>query len=302
MDYSQDIKGNIFNLLNIEKSKFNMETVKQIIEDIESAIKENVLSIRNTLNEDNENFLEKNEFSKLLDVIDDIKKEEYVLSKNSSKVIYAGIGNIGVFYNGRPDLFLYLAIKALKTNNNIVLFEKEEQYKTTELLKKIIKNVYEKNNYRLCIETAKLNQLSEVSGEISKFDLFVFINEQQKYRDFCAKNKNGVKTICSNYGTMDLFLADKQLENRLLEMDDYIYDNNIDLEIYKNDTVENVVKIINSRKNNYCAVIFTSDKKDAYYFIQNVNSKKVFVNKNPDKEYSFSIADEEFVMCKNVYI
>ena len=92
------------------------------------------------------------------------------------------------------------------------------------------------------------------------------------------------------------------LKNTLLEIDNYVYDNNIELEVYKDKNVKEVVEQINIGKHNYCAVIFTKNKEDAYYFIKNVKAEKIFVNKKLSVEYEFELSDEDLTICKKIYI
>ena len=284
------------------KSKFDVQTVKKIFSDLEQVIKENVLTLHKSIEEDNNTYHEKSDFSKIYEIIERVNSEEWILTKSTTNIYYQGIGNIGMCYNnGSPEIFLYMALKAIKTNNNIIFFENEETHVTNLLLHKFIEKVCKQNKYDICIKNIRYKEVSEFVNA-KKFDMFIFMNEQQKYLDFCAKNQAPIKIICSNYGTMDLFLAEEKLEKRLFEVDEFASKNNIDLEIYKNDTVENTVKKINLRKNNYCAVIYTSNTQDAYYFLENVKAEKVFVNQNPQKDYGLYIDDKEFTIAKKIYI
>lgn len=288
-----------FEFLN--KSKFNLQTVKDVFSSLEQVIKENVLTLHKSIEEDNNTYHEKTNFSKIFETIERVRLEEWLLTKSTTNMYYQGIGNIGVCYNGKPELFLYMSLKAIKTNNNIIFFENEETHITNLLLQKFIEKACTQNNYNICIKNIKYKDISDFVDN-NKFDMFMFINAQQKYLDFCARNQSPIKIICSNYGTMDVFLADKQLENRLIEVDDYASKKDIDLEIYKNDTVEKVVKKINLRKNNYCAVIFTSNTQEAYYFLENVKAEKIFINQAPQKDYGIYIDDKEVTISKNIFI
>lgn len=282
------------------KSKFDLQTVKNIFSDLEQVIKENVLTLHRSIEEDNNTYHEKTEFSKIYEIIERVKSEEWILTKSTKTMYYQGIGNIGMCYNGNPDIFLYMALKSIKTNNNIIFFENEETHVTNLLLQKFIEKVCRQNNYDICIKNIQYKEVSEFVNA-KKFDMFIFMNEQQKYLDFCARNQAPIKIICSNYGTMDLFLAEEKLEKRLFEVDEFASKNNIDMEIYRNDTVENIVKKINLRKNNYCAVIFTTNMNDAYYFLENVDAQKVFINSNPGKDYNIFIDDKELTYVKYLH-
>lgn len=284
------------------KSKFNLQTVKNIFSDLEQVIKENVLTLHKSIEEDNNTYHEKSDFSRIFGIIERARDEEWLLTKSTTNMYYQGIGNIGVCYNGNPEIFLYTALKALKTNNNMIFFENDEIHVTNLLLQKFIEKVCKKNKYDTCIKNIQYKETKEFVNDSIKFDMFMFINEQQKYLDFCARNEAPIKIICSNYGTMDLFLADNGLEKSLAEVDEYASKNDIDLEIYKNDTIERVVKKINLRKSNYCAVIYTSNTQEAYYFLENVKAEKVFINQNPQRDYGLYIDDREVTIAKKIFI
>ncbi len=292
------------NLDYLEKnhSQFNIAIAKQVVFNIEKIIKENVALFHNCIEQDNKEFFEKFEFSKLLNAIDRINKEEWVMQKNTKTEIYYGIGNIGVCHKCNSDIVLYLILKALKTNNNIVFFEEDNIHQTTKKLIDIVNKECEKVKYNMHVGVEKYNKISEFCNDIGNLNMIIFINESEKYLDFLVRNKFDMKIICSNYRTMDLYLDDKDLKDILLEIDDYVYKNDIELELYKNENVRDVVNRINIGRNNYCAVIFTKNKDDAYYFIRNVKAEKVFVNKNPSTEYEFELKDEELTICKRIYI
>ena len=291
-----------FDFLEKKFSVYNIKIVKKIFSDITDTIKENVLTLHNLIDQDNKKYFEKLEYSKLLKIIEKVENEDWLLLQNTKEYIYYGIGNIGVCYNGNSDLFLYLVLKALKTGNNIVFFEDNEIHQTSKFLLNMIDNICKKNKYVVCSKIIKYNKIADFSDNTSNFEMFIFINEQQKYFDFSARAQSGLKIICSNYGTMDLYLADKDLKDTLYEMDDYVYKNSIDVEIYKDENVESVVEKININKHNYCAAIFTKNMKDAYYFVRNVNAQKIFVNRNPAEDYEFYLSDENLTLHKQIYI
>lgn len=283
-------------------SEYNTKKVKNIISNIESRIKENVAKFHNSIVQDNKTFFERFEFSTLISTMERSLKEDWVMEKNNKNQFYTGIGNIGVCYKGTSDIVLYLALKALKTNNNIIFFEESDIHETSKIIIDIVNEECIKCNYNVCIKIEKYNKVTDFIDDTEDFNMFIFINDVQKYLDFSARNKSDMKILCSGYGSMDLFLDDKNLKDTLLEIDNYVYNNNIELELYKDENVEEVVKNINIGKHNYCAIIFTQNKDDAYYFIKNVKAEKIFVNKNPINEYKFELEDKDLIKSKKIYI
>ena len=281
--------------------KFDIKFLKEIIGNIDFEIRKNVGVLFSSIDDDNKNFYESEMYSKIISILNQLNKEGYIMERNTRDVVYDGLGNIGVFYNGQPEIFLYMTLKALKTHNNITFFEEDEIHKTTKILLDIINRICKKNKYNISINIKRFEELSEIYEYKDNIDKYIFINKYENYIDFTNKIRNK-EIIYSSYGTMTLYLDDKNLRDTLMEIDEFVFKNNINLDLVKGDNIIEIVEKINSNIDNFCTVIFTKDSKKACYFIENIKSKNIFVNKNPDKDYVFSIDDNELTMRKKIYI
>lgn len=279
--------------------KFDITIVKQIIDGVERKIKDNVPLLHNLIAKDNKTFYESYSFTSLLPTIDRARNEEWIMEKNCKDYIYYGVGNIGIFASCSPEIVLYMAIKALKTGNNIVFFD-EEIKESSKYIIDIVNEECERNNYQSTIKIEELDSVSDFCNCTDKFNLILFINQYDLYLDFIAKNQKNLQILCSNYGSMDLYMDDNSLKDTLLKIDNYVYSNNINLDVHEDESVVKVVNNINMKKNNYCSVIFTKDKDKALYFIKNVKSEKVYINRSPIEEYKFEIEDCKFVNMKKI--
>ncbi|MBR2704045.1 MAG: hypothetical protein IKE91_01080 [Clostridia bacterium] len=287
--------------LEKEQSKFNTKVVKEIFEKIEKEFKSKVGPLHMAVSEDNKEFSETQEYSKLLDTISRAKKEDWIMDNNSKTTIYEGLGSIGVISNDVSDVSLYLILKALKTHNRLVLFVEDKIHEVTKKIIEIVNNVCKEEKYNTYIDYCEYKDFKELYDYADKFETFIFVNNIEKYFKFTDKVKDK-NVIYSSYGTMSLYLDDKNLKDELLRMDEYVFNNNIELDLIKEVDVEEAVERINKNLDNYAAVIFTKDTKKAYYFIENVKAKQVFVNKNPYKDYLFEIDDEKLTKLKRIYI
>lgn len=292
--------------MNINKykksgSKFNKKTVSIIINDVEEKIKSNVGALHLAVNKDNDEYSETEVFSTLVDTIDRIKKEDWVLGKNSKNIMYEGTGNIAVISESKPEICLYMILKALKTNNSIAFFIGDKIHETSKMLIQYIDEICKKNKYEFNIDFMEYKDVKQVIDYADYFNTYIFINKSEDYFKFTEKvyDKN---VIYSSYGTMSLYLDDKNLKDELLKMDEFVFNNNIDLDLIKDMSVEEAVEKINKNIDNYSAIIFTKDNKKAYYFIENTKAKQIFINKNPYKEYLFDIEDEKLTKFKKIYI
>ncbi len=288
--------------MNFEKiNKFNSLTVSKIIEEIEVFIKEKVGTFYANIKNDNEKFSEKFEYSKLIDVLNRLKKEPWLMKYSSKNEITEGIGTLGLIYNGQPDLLLYMAIKALKTHNKLIIFEEFNIHKTSKMILDAINTICEKNNYDNHIDYKEYQRDIEILNYKEHINKIIIVNNYDKYQNL----KQSIKSeniIYSSFGKLDLYLDDEDMKNVLLQIDDFVFNNNIEINIIKDKDIKIAIEKINKNFKNFCVVIFTKDSKKAYTFIEQVKSEKIFVNQSPIKEYIFNLEDEKITYNKKIYI
>lgn len=290
-----------FKNINDMKSKFNIDIVKKIFEDIDTILKEKLGAIHMAIRQDNREFLENSEYLKILDVVNRALSEDWIMQNSNTRVRYDSIGSIGIVSDGRPDVVLYMVLKALKTHNNIVFYAEEEKHESTDMIIKIVKKACEINKYKVFIDYLDYNSVDELNKYVKNIKQFIFINKYADFKKFKRKNPE-VSILYSSYGTMSLYLDDKNLKDTLLQMDEYVFNNNIELDLLKDMSVKEAIETINSNEDNYCSVIFTKDSKKAYEFVDGVKSKQIFINKNPGSEYKFQIDDSSFVIKKEIFL
>ena len=287
--------------IKIEQSKYNIKLVNEIFDKIENQIKTSVGPLHMAVSEDNNEFSETQEYSNLINTINRAKEEDWIMKNNSKTLMYDGLGSIAAVTDDRSDVSLYLILKALKTHNNLVLFVNDKVHEVTKKLIEIVNKICKEDSYNTYIDYYEYKDFKEIYDYSDYFKTIVFVSNIDKYFEYTDKVKDK-NIIYSSYGTMSLYLDDKNLKDELLSMDEYVFNNNIDLDLIKEVSVEEAVDRINKNIDNYAAVIFTKDTKRAYYFIENVKAKQVFVNRNPDKDYIFEVADRDFVHKKSIYI
>jgi len=281
--------------------KFNKKIVEEIIRGIEVKIKENVSALHLAVNKDNEEYAETEEFSRLINTIERIKKEDWIMEKNTRTTKYEGLGNIAVISESKPDLCLYMIIKALKTNNGIAFLLDEKIHVASKKIIEYVEEICRKNDYEFNVDYMEYKETKDIINTTDYFNTYLFINKQEAYFKF-SESIHDKNVIYSSYGTMSLYLDDKKLKDELLRMDEFVFKNNIDLDLIKDMSVEDAVRKINKNIDNYGVVIFTKDTNKAYYFIENTNAKQIYVNKNPYREYLFDVEDEKLTKVKKIFI
>lgn len=282
----------------MENCNFSLEKVKLIIDEIELNLKQNVGPVVNLINEDNSNFAEKTTLAKLLTAIEQVKSEEWILKKSSKKYVVQPVGNIGVVYDGNPYIFFYLCLKAIKTNNNITFFETREAHKIAKYIIDLVQKLTRNGGCKISINT--ITKIRDTSKFDESIDKLICIGNSKTYTEL--RNYIDKEIIYSAYGTMSLYMDDKTLKDKLLEIDDYVFQNNISLELYTDESIDSVIDKINNCEEDFCSVIFTKDIDKASQFINKINSRMVFVNKNPFDEYKLKIDDCDLVKTKKIFI
>lgn len=280
----------------MESYKDNLEKTKLIIEKIELNLKQNVGPVVKLINEDNDVFAEKVALSKLMYVIEQIKSEEWILGESSKKYVIEPIGNIGVVYDGNPYIFFYLCLKAIKTNNSITFFETRDSHKLANYIVELVNNF---SDGRL-VNIIKIEKIKDIGKYEESIEKFICVGEHRLYEEL--RKSIDTEIIYSAYGTMSLYMDDKTLKDKLLQIDDYVFENNISLELYTDEDTEEVINSINGSGETFCSVIFTKNVEKASHFVNKINSKMVFVNKNPFDEYKLEIDDSKLVKVKKIFI
>lgn len=285
---------------NAMNRKFDITLAKKILQDIRDTFELNKENISKLIDEDNSSFAEKNSLDCLQEVISRVIGEKWGLEKSSKNSIANGIGTIGVICDGNLEVFFYMCLKAIKTNNRMLIFETKEIHKTAKFIISIIDEICKKYGYLVSIKIVEIDEYKAISKYDDSVDKYIIVGEQELFRRASIGIRK--KVIYSAYGTVNLFLDDKSLEEVLVKIDDFVYDNDIKLNLYKGEDVQKIVEQINNSKEDYCSVIFSKDIEKIKVFTEFVNSEMIFINKNPVDEYKFTIDDLKFVRIKRIFL
>ena len=288
------------NNYNAVKCNFNVTTVKNILSEIKLQITQHNLEIINLINDDNNTYMEQTSIEKLIELVDKLQNEKWCLEKSTNKNIVDGVGNIGVIYNSNVYVFLYLCLKALKTHNNITFFKTSSLHKLEQLLIHLVTESIKKYNYVANVNIVQLDDIKSISSYDYAIDKYICVGEHKLYNDYYKYVSKEI--VYSAYGTISVYMDDKTLKDELLKLDDFVFENDLKLNLYTDEGIDEVVKLINSSKENYCSIIFSKDIEKVKRFINEINSENIFVNKNPFKEYCFELDDIFFIKIKKVYI
>lgn len=239
-------------------------------------------------------------YSKILEIIDEELADDKNYLKYTSGNIVDGYGNIAVVYNGDPYVTLRLAIKALKTHNNIVFFAKKYLAINTKIIE-TINILAQKMKYAKRVLSIEYN-ISEgtIFYNQNFFNMLLFVGEKREYQNF--KKKLGIPSIYSGYGYVDVFIDSKRLKNEILEMDEYANENYIHINYYYEVDYPSVSKFLNKYELTETFALFSEDSEVIYRYINGIKAKNIFINTSPFENYKFDITEENLVYEKNINI
>ena len=237
-------------------------------------------------------------YSKILEIIDEELVDEKNYLKYTSGQIIDGYGNIAVVYNGDPYVTLKLAIKALKTHNNIVFFAKKYVAINTKIIE-TINILAQKMKYAKRILSIEYN-ISEgtIFYNQNFFNMLLFVGEKREYQNF--KKKLGIPSIYSGYGYVDVFIDSKKFKNEILDMDEFANDNSIHINYYYDVDYDSVSKFLNKYELTETFALFSENSETIYKYINGIKARNIFINTSPFKNYVFNITEKELIYEKNI--
>ena len=237
-------------------------------------------------------------YSKILEIIDEELADDKNYLKYTSGNIIDGYGNIAVVYNGDPYVTLKLAIKALKTHNNIVFFAKKYLAINTKIIE-TINILAQKMKYAKRILSIEYN-ISEgtIFYNQNFFNMLLFVGEKREYQNF--KKKLGIPSIYSGYGYVDVFIDSKKFKNDILDMDEYANENYVHINYYYESDYSSVSKFLNKYELTETFALFSEDSETIYKYINGIKAKNIFINTSPFKNYEFDITEKDLIYEKNI--
>lgn len=237
-------------------------------------------------------------YSKILEIIEEELKDDKNYLKYTSGQIVDGYGNIAVVYNGDPYVTLRLAIKALKTHNNMVFFAKKYLAVNTKIVE-TLNILAQKMKYANRVFNIEYN-ISEgtIFYNQNFFNLLIYVGEKREYQNF--KKKLGIPSIYSGYGYVDVFIDSKKFKNEILDMDEYANDNYIHINYYCEVDYASVSKFLNKYALTETFALFSEDSETIYKYINGIKARNIFINTAPFKDYKLDITEDNLIYEKNI--
>ena len=269
------------------------EECKKIIENFYTKIKTNPTILNKVIREDKEEFI--TDKLKLEQIIKKYLNYETCIRALNNNQTIKSIGNIALIYDGNPYITIEMAIKSILTNNNMTFFTGNLEHVNRFLIRTINESLTEcKSKTKLYIN----KDIYDLYAKQNTYDLGVFIGDKLEYKKVSSKFSRPI--IYNGFGTVEIYADDIFFRNELTKIDKFVYYNNFNVNYYNNKNLDEAIKEINKIVINDTAAIFTKNKEKALEFVNKVNARNIYVNKNPFEKYEFKFDEDQLVIRKEI--
>ena len=240
------------------------------------------------------------EFEKVIQIIDNMKNNEYLPVFSKEKIV-DGVGRIGLVSNGNPYLILNFVLSCIYTNNKVDVILRDKMLASNKVLLECIIKVFK--NEKLDLNTVTFTEVvskDKVIGMQDGYDLLYYFGNKEEYINYSKRLH--IDSKFENFGEMYVYIDSEEFKSYLLEIDKFAYINEIKVNYYT-ESLDKASKRINNKNNiNKISVIFTKNIEKAYEFIKTIKSENVYININPCEDIKFETNLNNLVYSKNVII
>jgi hypothetical protein len=293
----EDLQAKLSKITNINTYRFKASIVKEILEEFRKQIAKEEFFYQ-ALQIDEKHHPVYVEHSRIMKIIDEfINMDEYVL-KYTPNSIRDGYGNIVVAYNGDPYATLRLLLMAIRTHNNIVFFSKRYYAVNTELVE-TLNMICTKKQYADRIASVEYDVIDNaIYGYHHFFNFLIYIGDKRDFQPL--KKKISIPFLYSSYGTIDVFIENKDNKELLLEMDKFAKEHGIRINYYDNTSSDETLRFINKYDILDYFVVLSKNTDTIYKFMSELKAKNIYINKNPFENYKLAIREKEITYSKNI--
>ncbi len=265
-------KDNVNNLSE-QVSRYAL-TTKQLnifLEDLKDLIQLNSKLIINCNKEDVKVFKKQIKLEEFIKIIDSYKNSECILEDDERKL---------VIYKGDPYLTLHICLQALIKRIKVILIHDEFMLGVNEVLLAIFNEALKEHNIFNLVNRESDYSINKIK-EIEKLvDGIVVIGDTSVFQGLDIE-KN-IKYY--PYNNIMLYCENEELEELQEAMYIYANENQYEMEILYEDTLEEAINIINSDEFVNMAILLTKSEESKTDFETLIKDKDVYVNNNPFKQ------------------
>ncbi len=243
--------------------------LNEILDKLKETLIKNSSQILDANKEDVKHNKKQIKIKELLEIVENYRNNECVLNDDERKI---------VIYRGDPYLTLHICLQAITQRTKVLLIYQQFMLGVNEILLKIINGLLEE--YKIFNLIYKFDEFSlkELNKVKTFYDQIIVIGDTTIYQ---MLNEENVKFY--PYNNIGLYCDSEKLEK--LQEAIYIYanENEFELEVIYEDSIDEAIQVINSDENKNIAILLTNDETNKEKFLNQIKDKEIFVNENPFK-------------------
>ena len=279
---------------------FKKENVVELLNQIQKDLKEKTKILQKAFDIDLEKWETKVEIEKLIQIIENVKKQEY-LPKFSKQEIVDGIGRIALVNFSNTYIMFNFILSCIYTNNKANIILENKNLASNKALIELIKKSFETFNYDSnIIQYKEVTKKEEILLNQEEYDLIYYLGNKEEYLEFSKRIH--IDSKFENFGELYIYVDNNDFKNELINIDKFAYENEIKV-YYFNTDFEKTVNSINRYNNiNKISIIFTKDIEKAYEFVKKIKAEKIYINEEPREEFIYSINQNNLVFNKKIML
>lgn len=282
----------------------NKEDMNKLLDEIKDNFKSKKSTFEKAVKLDIDEWEYETSLEDVLGTIDSLKEKEYLLKK-SKKEIVTGHGKVAILNSFNPISNLKAILSLIRTGNKPSLFVDEKILATNKIMVEIINNALDNYKVKLAkeykVELIEINKIEDFISYENKFNLVLFIGSFYEYQKFIKRIN--IKSIFVSFGEISIYVdAQEEFEKILADISKFAYNNEIKIKYYSGE-VKEAIKEINDMQNiSKTVAIFTKNIDQAFEFVEDIKSENIFINKDPLKDLSIDINEENLVIRKRIIL
>ncbi len=206
-----------------------------------------------------------------ISIIEKYRKKDCILKDDERKI---------VIYKGDPYLTLHICLQAITQRTKVMLLQEGFMPEVNDVLLNVINEALEK--YKITNLIDRIEKFSQQTFEKIKnfYDDVIVVGDTTVYQMLNGENEINFYP----YNNIALYCNSEDLEK--LQEAIYIYanENEYEIEIIYDDSLEEVIEAINMDDQKSTAVLLTKSDLDKEKFFYEIKNKEIFVNENPFKK------------------
>lgn len=254
--------------------KFSKSEYQKLINKIKTAIKENEKNIEEANQIDLKHYNKKIDLEKVSKILEDYRNDEI---KNDEKV-----KKYLIEYNGNIYLTIQLCMFAILNKVQIILDINNFLQGLNIVLIKIINLELNKYGIDGLISICNLIDQEEIKENNKKLDKILCIDDMDLYNELQDYKIDNLELI--KYNSIDLYCDDDDLVELRDMMCDYADNNQYQLEIYDDESKDEVANIIQKYGEGSIVTLLSNDKDLQEKFKNTITDKELYINKIPFDE------------------